>query len=300
MIERFNFYDLYGYFLPGLVFLALIWLPIGITRQFWPGKEITSAIAVLAFAYIVGHILQTVFQNALPSKGKDSNARRRYPSDYFLDSDNETFSAEFRRELSSAVQNRFHIDLKITSPVSDEEVNNISKARDDAFLMARKTLFKSDADPYGEQFEGLYALMRGLAGAFWMGSAYTLGWSLAHVQSRFPVATAYLGWTGLAIAVIVGFVPVFGSPKSETRTILDRITLVSLLIALCGAGMKLAANFKVSSVESFTFMLIFAALFWAGARCFAAYKHFADEFAKTIWIHFLSHQSTAPSQATDE
>jgi hypothetical protein len=172
LIERFNFYDVYGNFLPGLAFLALIWLPIGITRHVWPGKEIMSAVAVLVFAYVIGHIIQSVVQNAVPSKGKDTHGRRRYPSDYFLDSDDDTFSDDFRTQLHTTVNQLFHIDLKVDHPLKEEEVKQVSRARQDAFRMARKTLVSSDADSYGQQFQGLYALMRGLAAAFWMGAAY--------------------------------------------------------------------------------------------------------------------------------
>lgn len=290
MIERFNFYDAYGNFLPGLAFLALIWLPIGIARQFWPGKDITSAIAVLAFAYIVGHILQTVVQNALPSKGKDSKSRRRYPSDYFLDSDDDTFSSEFRCELDRVVHRLFNVNLNVSTPIPDWQLDHISKARQDAFRMARNTLLKSDAESYGQQFQGLYALMRGLAAAFWMGSAYTLGWSLFSILARWLDWVAFLGWLGLAIATGIGFVFVFGNPKSKTRMILDRVTFASVLIALCASGVQLGSYIGVSRTQSLAFMLIAAASVWCGARCFSAYKHFAAEFARATWNDFLSYE----------
>jgi hypothetical protein len=290
LIERFNFYDVYGNFLPGLTFLALIWLPIGITRQFWPGKEITSAIAVLAFAYIVGHILQTVFQNALPSKGKDSKGRRRYPSDYFLDSDDDRFSNEFRRELEAAVDKLFHIKLNVSTSIPAAQLDQTSKARQDAFRLARNTLLKSDAESYGQQFQGLYALMRGLAAAFWMGSAYTLGWSLFSVLAGWLYWVAVLGWVGLAIAVVIGFALVFGAPNSKMRMILDRGTFASVLVALCASGVQLGSYVGVSRAQLLGFMLIAAASLWSGARCFSAYKHFAEEFARSTWNDFLSYE----------
>lgn len=258
MIERFNFYDAYGNFLPGLAFLALIWLPIGIARQFWPGKEITSAIAVLAFAYIVGHILQNVLQNALPSKGRDSRGRRRYPSDYFLDSDDDTFSNEFRRELNGVVQRVFNINLNVSTPIADGQLDHISKARQDAFRMARNTLLKAHAESYGQQFQGLYALMRGLAAAFWLGSAYSLGWSLSTLAKGLDCVT-FLGWLGLAIAAGIGFVFVFGNPKSKTRMILDRVTFASVLVALCASGIHLGSYIGISRAQSVAFTLVAAA-----------------------------------------
>jgi hypothetical protein len=299
LIDRFNFYDVYGNFLPGFAFLGLIWLPIGITHQFWPGKEITSAIAVLAFAYIVGHILQNIFQNALPSKGKDSRGRRRYPSDYFLDSDDRTFSNETRLELGVAVGRRFHIDLQVGAPIPDDRIDQVSRARQDAFRLARNTLLKSDVELYGQQFQGLYALMRGLTAAFWLGASYTLGWSLYSILARWIDRVALAGWIGLAIAAVIGFVPVFGSPSSKTRLILDRWTFATLLVVLCASGVQLGSYFSVSNTQWLALTLIAAASLLSGARCFSAYRHFAEEFAKTTWLDFLSYES-APSAGKRE
>jgi len=296
LIERFNFYDVYGNFLPGLTFLALIWLPIGIVQQFWPGKEITSAIVALAFAYIAGHILQTVFGNALPSKGKDSKGRRRYPSDYFLDSDDSSFSSEFRRELQTAVMKAFHIDLNIGTP-SDTELAETSRTRQDALRLARNALLNSDVQSYGQQFQGLYALMRGLAGAFWMGSAYMLGWSLSALTTHWLDCVTHVGWIGLLIALGTGFAMVFGNPKSRARMILDRVTLASILFALVSLGAWIGSHFTISEARQHTFLLISAASVWCGARSFSAYKHFAGEFARATWMDFLSHYSTSPSSA---
>jgi hypothetical protein len=46
-----------------------MWLPFGFVLTFWPGNQFSSAIAVLAFAYIVGHILQSVCSNAFTRCG---------------------------------------------------------------------------------------------------------------------------------------------------------------------------------------------------------------------------------------
>lgn len=290
MIERFNFYDVYGYFLPGLVFLALLWLPIGITREFWPGKEITSAIAVLAFAYILGHILQTVAQSALPSKGKDSKGRLRYPSDYFLDVDDRTFTTEFKHQLESVVQSLFHISLNVSRPIPEEEIKRISMARQDAFRLARNALLSSDTKSYGEQFQGLYALMRGLVIAFWIGSAYSLGWALCSALVRRVQCVAIFGAVAFTIAIVLGFVLAFRSSDSKTRTTVDRITFLCLLVAFSAFGVKLGSYAVVSGVHLVAFAVIAAACVWCGARCFSAYKHFAGEFARTTWNDFLSHR----------
>jgi hypothetical protein len=298
LIERFNFYDVYGNFLPGLAFLALIWLPIGITRQVWPGKEITSAIAVLAFAYIVGHVIQTVLENAFPSMGKDANGRRRYPSDYFLDSKDRKFTEQFKRELEAAVRRRFNIDLNASVPIPEGQLDRISTNRKHAFDLVRNTLLQTNAQSYAQQFQGLYALMRGLAGAFWLGSAYMLGWSLSCIlaQNLYPVGV--LGWIGLGIACFIAFFLVCRAPSSENRTKLDAGTFVALLVALAVLGVQLGSHGPIlSRTQLLTFALIFAVCIWCGARCFLAYKKFACEFARATWQDFLSYQRASSNEA---
>src|SRR5690242_14645510 len=117
MIEKFNFYDLYGYFLPGAAFLAILWLPYGLVKDAWPPSDWSSAVIVAAIAYFLGHLLQNIATNAIPSQrkskpkpakataspttetdgadkpgtqatGESDPERTRYPSDYFLDKEN--------------------------------------------------------------------------------------------------------------------------------------------------------------------------------------------------------------------
>jgi hypothetical protein len=135
--------------------------------------------------------------------------------------------------------------------------------------------------------------MRGLALAFWMGSAFTLGWCLSRILCRWLHLVGIAGWVALAIALIVAFVSAFGSPGSKTRMILDRITFACVAVALFASGMHLASFVAPSGTHLFALALIAAASIWCGARCFSAYKHFADEFARATWNDFLSLQVTA-------
>lgn len=49
MIERFNFYDIYGYLLPGATLVGLLWLPFGIITGTWPAAQLSEAVFVLGF-----------------------------------------------------------------------------------------------------------------------------------------------------------------------------------------------------------------------------------------------------------
>ena len=52
MIDKFNFYDIYGYFVPGLALLAVLWLPFGLLKQGWPSADWGSALVAVVAAYL--------------------------------------------------------------------------------------------------------------------------------------------------------------------------------------------------------------------------------------------------------
>lgn len=97
MISKFNFYDIYGYFLPGLVVLTLLWLPFGVIDRALPAGELFTALPAIPFAYIVGHILQDVARSAFPSTAKGG----RYPSDIILDPEDSTLLFGIQRNIDS-------------------------------------------------------------------------------------------------------------------------------------------------------------------------------------------------------
>lgn len=58
MIERFNFYDVYGYLLPGLVLTALLGLPFWIAGRLTPPAQFASAALAIVIGYVLGHFVQ--------------------------------------------------------------------------------------------------------------------------------------------------------------------------------------------------------------------------------------------------
>lgn len=145
MIEKFNFYDVYGYFLPGLSLLGLIFLPFGLVKHQWPATELSSALGAIVFAYILGHVIQTIAFRAFPSALLDSLGNRRYPSELFLDHKYPEFSEEFKGSLAKVVKDAFDIDLAIEKAPAkrdDPEFAPISRRRQDAFLLSRGVLIR--------------------------------------------------------------------------------------------------------------------------------------------------------------
>ena len=83
------------------------------------------------------------------------------------------FSAEFRTSLNDAVRNRFGLEL----PDSDEDQSRL--LIQDAFFLCRADLVAAGLSRYAEQYQGMYALNRGLSLACYSGMYFYLGWWFA-------------------------------------------------------------------------------------------------------------------------
>jgi hypothetical protein len=106
VIKNFNFYDIYGYFLPGFTLLALLWLPFGLFYNLWPQAEFSSALVAIVFGYLVGHLLQILAAQAIPSTIKDT-WERRLPSEVMLNVNDDTFSAGFKEAVKERIIAQF-------------------------------------------------------------------------------------------------------------------------------------------------------------------------------------------------
>jgi hypothetical protein len=179
MIDRFNFYDLYGYVIPGFVLITLFWLPFGWTGWGWPSHEWTSAVAALAVSYTTGILLQSVGTHAVPSTAKGG----RHPSDFLLDEKDTTLSSAFKTELTKLIL----IDFSL--PVSDKA------ERAEAFHACRAALVVNKMATYAEQFQGLYALARGLLLSIGLAIPFFLGWAISLFRAQL------LEWTWWSVVV---------------------------------------------------------------------------------------------------
>lgn len=173
MVEKFNFYDIYGYLIPGLVLIGLAWLPMGLLWGQWPKQEIASAILLLLLAYILGHLIQGLCYDILPSTFPDSEGQERYPSSVLLDANDTSLDQETKKRIRSLAAKLFGLDL---------DANDSDLRRAAVFFQARSALLKQKGDKgsaYWEQFEGLYAMTRNVSFALGMGAFYMFGWGIA-------------------------------------------------------------------------------------------------------------------------
>jgi hypothetical protein len=282
---KFNFYDIYGFALPGFLLLALLWLPFGLIAKNWPDAEFSSALVGVILAYFAGHILQTVALNVIPSNFLGG----RYPSNVFLDKvdPNFAFSQEFKNRLANQIKTTF--ELNVLPDVSGETADAV---RRDAFFLCRSALIKNKTVIYAEQFEGLYALMRGLSAAFLLAVAYYLGWAYS---------TLWLGQGSgfLVLAGIIGaLIALIVSSRSKTarwvKAGMARWIIAGLLLLAAFASGHYLGQSIVGTSEHRNLLLAAAVFsFFASERCYSGYKYFAQEFAKAVYRDFSNYEKTS-------
>lgn len=293
MVEKFNFYDVYGYFLPGCALLALLWLPFGLVQRSWPTEQLASAVALAILAYVAGHLVQIVAERAMPSTIADSRGRSRYPSDVFLDKDDNTFTSGFKIHLSELVKTTFDIDLGLEGSSNEEEQGQITRRRAEAFFLCRAALIREGVAAYAEQMQGMYSLMRGLAAAFALGFAYQAGWFLsgfADASERRSVSWA--GLLFLLIATALSFPALSGWFRRKRGWLgqfrIEMGTLVFLVLAFFALGFYFGENYTNYFAGRGILLAIALSSLLCHRGCYTAYGAFARGFAKHVWRDFTA------------
>lgn len=284
MIERFNFYDLYGYLIPGIVLLALLWLPFGLADQAFLKLDFSSAIFALVFGYVAGHLLQGLALTAFPSD------RPRFPSDFLLDEDDPTFSPDLKARLREKIKAEFGIDVGRTAGA---DAGVLKRCRQDAFMLCRRSLVQKEVASYAEQFEGMYALMRGVAAACILAIGYNLGFltqilgpSSVSSSRKFLIGLLFL----LLIAALIGAVITNLEPNTAARWEgLSRrglFWLTSFILYLFGT---LSEEKVAEAFRSWVFVVgLCLVLGFVSARSFGAYRRFSRHFAETVYRDFCA------------
>jgi len=195
VIDRLNFYDIYGHLLPGTLLLVLLALPPVLINGAWIGAlpgGILAILGVLALGagYIAGVVVQVFASDAVASKllrtvRKDKHQREyvsyrvastgQPPSDLVLDYPNDGLSVALRGKLETAVAERFGLDISANEATKDGR----SQRRKDAVQLCRAALVDSGSARYTEQFQALYSLARACAVAILSAIAFTVGFAAA-------------------------------------------------------------------------------------------------------------------------
>lgn len=304
MIDRFNFYDIYGYLLPGTLLFGMFWLPFGIIWQKLPTSDISGALLLLVPTYIAGHLLRTVADVIISSNIPDHNKKLRVPSNILLDRENGEFSPEFKDNLGRMIKGAFCITSL------DKDVD-----RTRAFFAARAYLIRNKAAVYLEQFEGMYVMMRGLTCAFYLGCAYLAGWVLA-LDTNADRYCFGADWV-IAISVVVALIAsvaaqyIAANPAAEENASKQQkirkveahwILAVCSMLFVASVGYFLGRWATVSSTLHLNCLLLWAlpVTLIAGMRCLQAYRGFAQDFAKTVWRDFAGLYGDKKKQDDDD
>jgi len=277
MIPNLNFYDIYGYLIPGLTLVIVLRLPYGLITGRWPDSSWTSALIAVVSGYVLGHLVQILARNASPSKTMDG----RYPSEALLDQDNETFSDVFKERLRTRIKQLSGVDVR-TDLTKSAVTDDVKAQRDDGFRYCRDALLSSKNISYAEQMQGMYTLMDGLVIAFALGTPFALGWTVS--TDRFHGIVLFIGAVGLLATAVVAVVWSLRDKRIPAKR--ARLMLVSLMIAVFGAGYLMGGG-KVStpadrvSLGAMTLVYMFAA-----SSCYSAYKYFTVMYAQTVYRAF--------------
>jgi hypothetical protein len=300
LIDKFNFYDIYGYFLPGAAFLAVLWIPFGLVRNSWPSHDWSSALIAAVFAYIVGHLMQSVATNAIPSwKAKSTDTTIRYPSEIYLDATNTELPTPAKQKINELMNAQFGINLRVDQ-TGDA---TIDKVRNNAFLLARQILIQGKAVSYAEQFQGMYALTRGLVSVFALAFVYWLGWAAAIVKDRWIVSGAVIVMVGSVLILMnISAVTVRNILDAPRRKKYESVYSLFLLISFLTIGYALGVRYATTRGQSALLAFLAAWAFIASLRAYGAYNFFAGRFASTVWRDYLAYNVKAAggSSAPDE
>jgi hypothetical protein len=297
VIEKFNFYDVYGYFVPGAAFLAVVWTPYGLVKHTWPSSTWTDAIIAAVLAYIVGHLLQSIATNAIPS-GTD-----RYPSEIYLDHDDKELPDSSKKQIEQFIKEHFKLELQVDKKGDDE----IDAVRHNAFLLARQVLIQGKAASYAEQSQGMYALTRGLVSVFALAFTYWFGWAAAAVLKSHAAVGGSIVVLAASLVMLanISFTLLRRSsdPPKERRIRKRRIELgyaVLLLVALCSIGCLVGLQFTVTVKQGALLAFLSAWAFIACLRAYGAYKSFAGQFAATVWRDYLAYNAAGSTSQQQE
>ena len=293
MIDKFNFYDLYGHAMPGLILMVLIWLPCGLVEGKLPDADLGSAVLAVVVGYVLGHVLQILAQGAFPSKFLDPRSSKlRYPSDIFLDEDNSKVLPVFRRKLLKKIKKDFGLNVRDEAFAQPDPLDLRQKTRDHAFRLCRSALLRGEKFSYAEQFNGMYVLMRGLVAAFLVAASFYVGWTVGWTVKQVAdpsylvviiVVLDVLAGTLMALVMRWLLAPPGEWPKAE-----------AMWIWVVAGAVSVAGSILATRTADFETWKIPCSLLAAGvALCFLAFLsrkshlQFAGEWVTTIYRDYL-------------
>lgn len=312
MIDRFNFYDLYGYAIPGLILGVLLWVPYGISTGTVPDSDLGSAVLAVVIGYAIGHVVQILGQAALPSKlrparipNSPAQPDARHPSDLIFDSGDRTLSDPVKQRVAEQISREFHLDVRDGAFADDDEgKKRRAQVRNDAFLLCRAALSRSERVSYAEQFEGMYALMRGLTAALAIGGSFQAGWAAKmawfrgqraeQVTEAVCIVLFVLIAAAMLMLVVVRVRAPFGQPSRIDSAWLWCVCGLAAVIGCLSAAITISTR---ASATAWIVVILAATSFFAAFLCRRSHLTFARLFAATVYRDFLLVETSQDQRA---
>ncbi len=204
MIERFNFYDVYGYLIPGFVWLMLLAVPFHLLFNFraLSASEFTAG---LVLAYLAGHLLAGLARRFLRSEkfeipvGGEKKAVYRSVAVLW---DEYRYADKLPPSLKSALAEKFEARFGYDplTPFNPDEIRQM-------FFLCRTSLAQAKLGSYVEQYQGMTSLTRSLSLAFCTVAISYSTWALmgawhTHSTRVQSIAVAIIG-LGVVAAIII-------------------------------------------------------------------------------------------------
>lgn len=299
MIERFNFYDVFGFLIPGSVLLLGLWLPFGLLDGALPATAFSSALVAVVVAYLIGHFLQNWGSQAFPSTHK---GRKR--SSLVLDEESKNLPAALRTQVITFARGELGVDLREqarpaapsgSTPEAErlrEQQQASDGRRDAAFLLARELLIAKKMVGYAEQHEALYVMMRGNMIAAGIGAIYLLGWVLATPAATPIAAAALCGSVAATVVATTLFAWFYPDPEPQRRpslrTKLARLVAAAVALDALLGGMTLGASRLFWADQRLLLLGAAAGFAILALQSSLSYRAYADEFVKAVYRGFVN------------
>jgi len=246
MIERFNFFDIYGYLFPGGLLLGLLWVPFGLLLGRWPSAGWVSAIVGLVVAYMVGHILRVLSDVTFQSKFRDGADKLRYPSDLLLDENADSVLPVrlglLKYRVEAQVRQQFAMEMNVNAPWNED----LGRHRNIAFQKCRSYLVQNKSAAYAEQQQGIYEMFRGLSAAFIWAAVFYMALAVGSFLPDLLPRTRWLFIALVTVQVASCVLAALIGIKQETRR---RLLYYSCTAIFFAAGLLSAKFFHAIAAE---------------------------------------------------
>lgn len=185
--------------------------------------------------------------------------------------------------MREILRRRYGLDVDEKSGADETARKALKKRRADALRICRVDLVREKAGTYAEQFQGMYAMMRGLLAASVVGGSFYLGWLAPHVVPPFrSFVTGHVSmgaWAVVVAAVLSSILLVLVNRRSGK-------TLWLVAILMLPLGVFPGSTWPVEPNHASLLLVALVVLVALGATSRVAFRRFTHLFADETFRSF--------------